>query len=84
MPYVGFLRVISPFTSSTTNRMYLVRSVTAKQLSAKDIRMTLLEHSSRPAVENEVDQAELIKPRESGFEREVFGMQVQRGYRVIP
>ncbi|WP_221410340.1 hypothetical protein [Paraburkholderia dinghuensis] len=41
--------------------------------------MTLLEHFSRPAVENEVDQAGLIKLCESGFEREFFGMLVQRG-----
>jgi Tannase and feruloyl esterase len=41
--------------------------------------MTLLEHFSGPAVENEVDQAGLIKLCESGFEREFFGMLVQRG-----
>ncbi len=49
--------------------MYLVRSVTAERLSEKDIRMTL-EHFSRPAVENEEDQAGLVKLCESGFERE--------------
>ncbi|CAH34546.1 hypothetical protein D0U02_00470 [Burkholderia pseudomallei] len=41
--------------------------------------MTLLEHFSGPAVENEVDQAGLIKLCESGFEREFFGMLVERG-----
>lgn len=41
--------------------------------------MTLLEHFSRPAVENEEVQAGLVKFCELGFEREVFGMQVQRG-----
>jgi hypothetical protein len=49
-------------------------------LSEKDIRMTLLEHFSGPAVENEVDQAGLIRLCESGFEREFFGMLVQRGF----
>ncbi len=60
--------------------MYLVRSVTAERLSEKDILMALLEHFSRPAVENEEDQAGLVKLCESGFEREVCGMLVQRGY----
>ncbi|WP_426340751.1 hypothetical protein ACN9MZ_02510 [Pseudoduganella sp. S-14] len=41
--------------------------------------MTLLEHFSRPAVENDEGQTGLVKLYESGFEREVFGMLVQRG-----
>lgn len=71
--------------SRARDRMYLVRSVTAEQISDKDIRMTLLEHFSTPKVVHEVDDQEgLIKLCESGFEREVFTMLVQRGYRVIP
>jgi len=71
--------------SRARDRMYLVRSVTAEQVSDKDIRMTLLEHFSKPKVTQEVDDQEgLIKLCESGFEREVFTMLVQRGYRVIP
>lgn len=71
--------------SRARDRMYLVRSVTAEQVSDKDIRMTLLEHFSKPKVAQEVDDREgLIKLCESGFEREVFMMLVQRGYRVIP
>lgn len=71
--------------SRARDRMYLVRSVSAEQLSDKDLRMTLLEHFSKPKVVHEAeDQDGLIKLCESGFEREVFTMLVQRGYRVIP
>ncbi|AQV92656.1 very short patch repair endonuclease [Cupriavidus necator] len=71
--------------SRARDRMYLVRSVTAEQVSDKDIRMTLLEHFSNPKVpQGEDDQEGLIKLCESGFEREVFTLLVQRGYRVIP
>jgi len=71
--------------SRARDRMYLVRSVKAEQVSDKDIRMTLLEHFNKPKVVQEVDDQEgLIKLCESGFEREVFTMLVQRGYRVIP
>ncbi|MGO4813789.1 AAA domain-containing protein [Cupriavidus sp. 2MCAB6] len=71
--------------SRARDLMYLVRSVTAEQISDKDIRMTLLEHFSTPKVVHEVDDQEgLIKLCESGFEREVFTMLLQRGYRVIP
>lgn len=70
--------------SRARDRMYLVRSVTAEQLSEKDIRMSLLEHFSKPKVDNDIDQDGLIKLCESGFEREVFTMLVKRGYRVIP
>lgn len=71
--------------SRARDRMYLVRSVTAEQISDKDIRMTLLEHFSNPNVMQEVDDHDgLIKLCESGFEREVFTMLVKRGYRVIP
>ncbi|MEX3983690.1 AAA domain-containing protein [Paraburkholderia sp. EG287A] len=70
--------------SRARDRMYLVRSVTAEHLSEKDIRMSLLEHFSKPAVEQEVDDDGLIKLCESGFEREVFSMLAARGYRVVP
>lgn len=71
--------------SRARDRMYLVRSVTAEQVSDKDIRMTLLEHFSTPKIVHEgEDQEGLIKLCESGFEREVFTLLVQRGYRVIP
>jgi very-short-patch-repair endonuclease len=70
--------------SRARDRMYLVRSVTAEQLSEKDVRLSLLSHFDKPSVEQSVDQEGLIKLCESGFEREVFSMLVQHGYRVLP
>lgn len=57
-----------------------MHSVTPEQLSDKDIRLTLLEHFSKPQIDQQVDQHGLIKLCESGFEREVFTMLVERGY----
>lgn len=70
--------------SRARDRMYLVRSVTAEQLSEKDVRLSLLSHFDKPSVEQSVDQEGLLKLCESGFEREVFSMLVQHGYRVLP
>lgn len=70
--------------SRARDRMYLVRSVTAENLSPKDLRLSLLSHFSKPSVTPEVDQEGLIKLCESGFESEVFSKLVERGYRVMP
>jgi len=74
--------------SRARDRMYLVRSVTAEQLSERDIRRSLLEHFDKPRVadgaEDTPDAERLAALCESGFEREVFGMLVQQGYRVTP
>jgi very-short-patch-repair endonuclease len=70
--------------SRARDRMYLVRSVTAEHLSDKDLRLSLLEHFSKPAVEQVVAEDGLIKLCESGFEKDVFSMLVRHGYRVIP
>ena len=70
--------------SRARDRMYLVRSVTGEHLSEKDVRLSLLSHFNKPSVGQPIDQEGLIKLCESGFEREVFSMLVQRGYRVLP
>ncbi|WP_233236960.1 AAA domain-containing protein [Bordetella sp. LUAb4] len=70
--------------SRARDRMYLVRSVTAEQLSERDIRRSLLEHFDKPRVDEAPGQDSLAALCESGFEREVFGMLVQQGYRVTP
>lgn len=70
--------------SRARDRMYLVRSVTAEHLSDKDVRASLLAHFAKPVVEQDVNQEGLIELCESGFEREVFSMLVERGYRVLP
>jgi len=69
--------------SRARDRMYLVRSVRAEQLSPKDLRLSLLNHFS-PLVSAEEDKPDGIELCESGFEREVFTMLVDKGYRVIP
>ena len=70
--------------SRARDRMYLVRSVTASDLSDADLRRTLLAHFEKPHVVDQ-EEAQLLAERcESGFEREVFSILNARGYRVIP
>jgi very-short-patch-repair endonuclease len=69
--------------SRARDRMYLVRSVRLEELSAADLRRTLLEHFSKPLEANEEDRS-LIDLCESGFEREVYSQIFNRGYRVVP
>lgn len=70
--------------SRARDRMYLVRSVRHSDLSEKDLRRGLLEHFSAP-LDGSVEEAkDLSSMCDSGFEREVYGMLFERGYRVIP
>ncbi len=70
--------------SRARDRMYLVRSVQFDELSAKDLRRTLLEHFDKPIVADAKDSVELIELCDSGFEREVFQMLSDKGYKVTP
>ena len=70
--------------SRARDRMYLVRSVTASDLSDADLRNTLLSHFDKPLVVDREEATLLIDRCESGFERQVFSELVTRGYRVIP
>jgi very-short-patch-repair endonuclease len=70
--------------SRAQDRMYLVRSVTASELSDKDLRMTLLSHFDKPLVMNTEETARLVDLCESGFEQQVYTELSTRGYRVIP
>lgn len=70
--------------SRARDRMYLVRSVTASQLSDKDLRLTLLSHFDKPLVADESEAENLVDLCESGFEIDVYTHLVKRGYRVIP
>ncbi len=70
--------------SRARDRMYLVRSVKGSDLSEKDLRLTLLEHFDKPFVIDKEATHGLIDLCESGFEREVFTMLTDKGYRVIP
>lgn len=70
--------------SRARDRMYLVRSVQSRDLSEKDLRLTLLSYFNRPMVVDNDDADGLIELCESGFERDVYSMLVAKGYRVIP
>jgi len=81
--------------SRARDRMYLVRSVKAEQLSDKDLRLSLLAHFAQPAaaepgagaaaVRSAAPATELLVDRcESAFEREVYQALYARGYRVLP
>lgn len=70
--------------SRARDRMYLVRSVQAANLSEKDLRLKLLQHFDNPIVEDKEESAHLIDRCESGFERQVYSALVDKGYRVIP
>ena len=70
--------------SRARDRMYLVRSVRTSDLSNLDLRLTLLNHYSKPMVTDNEEAEVLIDQCESGFEREVFSILTSRGYRVIP
>ena len=70
--------------SRAQDRMYMVRSVVASDLSDKDIRVSLLSHFDKPMVLNTEDTTKLIDLCESGFERDVYTELTRRGYRVIP
>src|SRR6202011_5100789 len=70
--------------SRARDRMYLVRSVTASDLSDKDLRFGLLAHFDKPLIAEKQEAESLIERCESEFERDVCGELVSRGYRVIP
>lgn len=70
--------------SRARDRMYLYRSVEAKDLSSKDLRLSLLEHFDKPLLIDKDEVDSLISLCDSGFEREVFTLLTDRGYKVTP
>jgi very-short-patch-repair endonuclease len=70
--------------SRAQNRMYLVRSVLIDNLGKTDIRKKLISHFSTPFAQNETDVADKRKRCESPFEREIYNILTERGYRVLP
>lgn len=71
--------------SRARDRMYLVRSVQLDDLSQADrLRTKLIQHFQAPFLQGE-EEIENFRDRcESPFEREVFDLLVERGYRVVP
>jgi very-short-patch-repair endonuclease len=71
--------------SRARDRMYLVRSVEADDLSAADrFRRSLIAHFGTPFGQDEQRVEELRTLCESDFEREVYDELTQRGYLVVP
>jgi len=71
--------------SRARDRMYLVRSVILDELSPSDkYRRSLIQHYSSPFAQDERRVEDLRALCESGFEREVYDILVERGYKVIP
>jgi superfamily I DNA and/or RNA helicase/very-short-patch-repair endonuclease len=71
--------------SRAKDRMYLVRSLQPEDLSQTDqLRTKLIQHFQTPFLHNEEASANLRDRCESPFEREIFDLLVERGYRVMP
>ncbi len=71
--------------SRARDRMYLVRSIELDQLSPNDkLRRNLISHFAVPYAQNEQRVENLRSLCESDFEREIYDLLTERGYRVIP
>ena len=81
----GFDQRFNVAASRARDRMYLVRSVSLEHLSmANRLRRSLITHFASPFVHDEARVEDLRKLCESPFEREVYDLLVDRGYRVTP
>lgn len=71
--------------SRARDRMYLVRSVKLEDLSHADqLRRKLIAHFSTPFAQDERRVQDCRSLCESPFEREIYDVLTERGYRVIP
>lgn len=71
--------------SRARDRMYLVRSVNTDDLSPSDkYRHSLIQHFSLPFAQDEKRVENLRELCESGFEKEIYDILTERGYRVTP
>jgi very-short-patch-repair endonuclease len=71
--------------SRARDRMYLVRSVGVDQLSTNDkLRRALIAHFTTPYMQDEQSVEDLRTLCESDFEREVYDLLIELGYRVVP
>ena len=71
--------------SRARDRMYLVRSIELEQLSSADKqRRSLIAHFTTPYLQDDKHVEELRSLCESNFEKEVYDILTEKGYRVIP
>jgi very-short-patch-repair endonuclease len=69
--------------SRARDRMYLVRSVAASQLNPNDLKAAVIEHFRSPMAHALTPtETDVLEEAESGFEREVGGLLLDRGYRL--
>jgi very-short-patch-repair endonuclease len=70
--------------SRARDRMVLVRSVTEEDLNPNDLKARIIRHFHEPMPEMADASAALIDHCQSGFERDLFSVLIESGYRVIP
>jgi hypothetical protein len=70
--------------SRARDRMVLVRSVTEEDLNPNDLKARIIRHFHEPMPEMADASAALIDLCQSGFERDLFSVLIESGYRVIP
>jgi very-short-patch-repair endonuclease len=70
--------------SRARDRMVLVRSVTEEDLNPNDLKARIIRHFREPMPEMADASAALIGRCQSGFERDLFSILIESGYRVIP
>ncbi|KUG06056.1 AAA domain-containing protein [Solirubrum puertoriconensis] len=80
-----FAKRFNVAASRARDRMYLVRSLEADELSPNDrLRRALLAHFATPYGLDEVRVSNLRELCESAFEQDVYDVLTERGYRVQP
>jgi len=70
--------------SRARDRMVLVRSVTENDLNPNDLKARVIRHFREPMAEAAQANAALVNLCHSGFERDLFAVLIERGYRVTP
>jgi very-short-patch-repair endonuclease len=70
--------------SRARDRMVLVRSVTEEDLNPNDLKARIIRHFHEPMPEMADASAAPIDLCQSGFERDLFSVLIESGYRVIP
>ncbi|MGO3120682.1 AAA domain-containing protein, partial [Psychrobacter sp.] len=80
-----FAQRMNVAASRARDRMYLVRSIELNELSQADhYRSELIKHFQAPFMQDEEEVTELRDKCESPFEKEVFDLLIEKGYRVVP
>ena len=70
--------------SRARDQMILVRSVAGSDLNPKDLKAKIIRHFDEPMPSRPNPSAEMIDLCQSGFERDLFTVLVEKGYRVVP